>query len=567
LADFEKAKQDVASLDAWTKENLASTENAATKIETYINKINTERTLIKLLSFAHLTRNVDDNNEPAKKYADLLRMLMAEMAGPTVLFKKFVQSIPNLNDLIDKSPLLKEHEFYLSEIVAGGKYLLSDEVEIAMAKLQTTGSSAWADMKDTLLASMQIPVTVNGVEKSLPLPAIRNLASDTDANIRKDAYFAEMASYETVNKAVACSLNAIKGEVLTVVNMRGYESPLHMTLVTSRLEKGTLDAMLSAIEDYLPTLRRFYKRKAVLLGHTKGLPFYDLTASTSSVNMKFTYQEAMDFVLEQFYTFSKKMGDLAKHAFDNNWIDVEPRVGKRGGAFCYNMHFLGQSRIMLNYSDTFGSVKTLAHELGHAYHGLCLRDTPYLKTIYTMPIAETASTFCEAIITDAAVKTATAEEKHAILEEELSAAAQILIDIYSRYLFELRYFEKRKSGSLSVEEINELMLQAQKDAYGDSLDPDCLHKYMWINKVHYYFNERNFYNFPYSYGKLFASGLYAKYLTEGDSFLEKYDDLLAATGSNSLEVVGDLAGIDVRKKDFWIDSLKLIEKKIDEFCG
>lgn len=566
LADYEKAKKEVAALNSWTKENFSSTEGAVEKLEFYIHKINTERTVAKLFSYTHLTRNVDDDNEAAKKYSDLVRMLMAEMAGPTVLFKKFIISLKNLNELIERSPVLKEHEFILKEIVSNGKYLLSEVEELILAKLQTTGSAAWTDMKDTQLANMKIPVVVEGEEKILPLPAVRNLASSPNAQTRKNAYTAEMQAYEDVNKAIASSLNAIKGEVWTVVKLRGYESPLDMTLVTSRLQKESLNAMLSAIEDYLPTLRRFYKKKAQLLKHSNGLPFYDLLAPTSDVKMKFTYAEAKDFVLEQFYKFSQKMGDLAKHSFDNNWIDVAPRIGKRGGAFCYNMHFIGQSRIMLNHSDTFGSVKTLAHELGHAYHGLCLRDKPYLNTVYTMPIAETASTFCEFIVTDAAIKSANADEKHAILEEEISGAAQILIDIYSRYLFELRLFEKRKEGSLSVEEINKLMLQAQKDAYGDSLDPNYLHKYMWINKVHYYYAERNFYNFPYSYGKLFACGLYAKYLSEGKSFLSTYDDLLAATGSNTLEAVGDLAGIDVRKKDFWISSLKLIEEKIDQFC-
>jgi len=566
LADVETAKKEVAEFSKWAEESFASADNAKEKLEYYITKINTERTLAKLFSFAHLTRSVDDSNESAKKYADVLRSLMAEMAGPTVLFKKFVLGISDLDSLIASSVLLKEHEFMLKEIVGGSKYLLSEKEEVMAAKLRTTGSAAWTDMKDELLSNMRIPAMVGGEEKILPLPAIRNLATDPNAETRKNAYFAEMESYKAVEKAAAAALNAIKGEVWTMVKMRGYDSPLHMTLVTSRLEKETLDAMISAMEDFLPSFRRFYKKKAQVLGHKNGLPFYDILAPTSAVKMSFTYEESMDFVLEQFYTFSKKMGDMAKHAFDNKWVDAEVRVGKRGGAFCSNLHHIGQSRIVLNFSGSFGSVNTMAHELGHAYHGLCLRDVPYSNTIYTMPIAETASNFCEAITTDAAIKKASPEEKYAILEGELSAAMQVIIDIYSRFLFESRFFEKRQSGPLSVNEINELMKQAQKDAYGDAVDHDCLHEYMWINKVHYYYSERNFYNFPYAYGKLFASGLYARYLSEGDSFLDKYDALLAATGSNSLETVGDLAGIDVREKSFWVSSLKLIEQKVDEFC-
>ena len=566
LADFKAAKEEIADFGKWAGQAFASPDDAGAKLEAYINRVNGSKKFQKLFSFAMLTRSVDEHNEAAKKYSDLLRGLMAEMSKPSVLFKGFVARLTDLDALIAASPVLTEHEFVLREIVAQNKYLLSEKEEIAIAKMRITGSAAWADMKDMLLATMKIPVTVEGVEKVLPLPAVRNLAFDANAETRKGAYFAEMKAYENVERASAAALNAIKGEVLTQVALRGYESPLHMTLVNSRLEKSTLEAMISAMEDFLPSFRRYYKKKAQLLGHKGSLPFYDLFAPSAKVKMKFTYQEAMDFILEHFYAYSQEMGDFTKKAYDDKWVDAEVREGKRGGAFCANLHSIGQSRVMANFDGSFSNVTTLAHEFGHAYHGHCLKDTSYLNTSYTMPIAETASTFCESIITDAAIKKADADEKLAILEVSISDALQVVVDIYSRFLFESRFFEKRAGGPLSVEEINNLMLQAQKDAYGDGLDHDCLHKYMWVNKVHYYYAERNFYNFPYAYGMLFSNGLYAQYLDEGASFCEKYNNLLAATGKKSLEAVGDMAGIDVRKKEFWTKSLKLVEDKIDEFC-
>ena len=566
LADFESVKQDVADFGKWAEENFANTNNATSKLETYINKINNSATRQKLFSYAFLNRAVDESNAFAKKYMDLLRVMQAELTKPVVLFKKFVSKIENLDSLIESSALLKEHEFVLKEVLEQNKYLLSEKEEIVIAKLKNTGSSAWTDMKDQLLATMKIPITIEGKEQILPLPAVRNLAHDANAETRKSAYFTELAAYEPVEKAAAAALNAIKGEVISLADMRGYDSPLHMTLVNSRLQSETLDAMLKSIEDFLPSFRRYFNKKAQILGHKGSLPFYDIFAPTSSVKMTFTYPEAKDFVLKNFYEFSKKLGDFTKNAFEKNWVDAEVRDGKRGGAFCSNLHSIKQSRIVINFNGSFSNVTTLAHELGHAYHGLCLESLPYLNTTYTMPIAETASNFCEAIVTNAALKNANEDEKMAILEAEISDSLQVIIDIYSRYIFELRLFEKRKGGSLSVEEINQLMLDAQKDAYGDGLDHNFLHKYMWINKVHYYYSERNFYNFPYAYGLLFSTGLYGQYLEQGSSFLEKYDNLLAATGCNSLEAVADLAGIDVRKKDFWVSSLKLIEKKIDEFC-
>ena len=567
LADFETATKEVADFGQWAEEAFASLDDAGSKIEAYLNRVNDSVEFKKLFAFAFLTRSVDEHDEAAKKYSDLLRGLMADMAKPSVLFKAYVANVPNLEELIAGSAVLGEHAFLLREAVEQNKYLLSEKEEIAIAKMRITGSQAWADMKDMLLAVMKIPVMIDGEEKLLPLPAVRNLAYDANATTRKAAYDAEMKAYEDVERAAAASLNAIKGEVLTQVGLRGYESPLHMTLVNSRLQGDTLAAMISAMEDFLPSLRRYYKKKAQMLGHSGSLPFYDLFAPAAKVKMKFTYQEAIDFCLEHFGAYSTEMAEFTKQAFADGWVDAEVREGKRGGAFCANLHMIKQSRVVLNFDGSFSDVTTMAHEFGHAYHGYCLNDAAYLNTAYTMPIAETASTFCETIVTDAAIKKASADEKVAILEAELSDALQVIVDIYSRYLFESRFFEARKGGSLSVEEINNLMLGAQKDAYGDGLDHNCLHKYMWINKVHYYYAERNFYNFPYAYGLLFAKGLYAQYLTDGASFPEKYNKLLAATGSNTLEAVGDLAGIDVRKKDFWVQSLKQIEAKVDEFCA
>jgi len=566
LADFEEVKKEIASRTAWAVENFASTDNAAEKLIAYINRVNDNKRGMKLMTYSMLNSAADDDNITAKKYMGLLQMEFAAMAKPTVLYKSFVGKLDNLQELIDQNPVLKEHEFILNEIKSKNSYLLSEKEEVVFAKMRTTGSSAWNDMKEALCATLMIPVVVEGEEKILPLTAIRNLAYEANQETRKAAYEAEIKGYEQIERAVAGALNAIKGEVLTNVALRGFDSPQHMTLIESRMEKETLDAMISAMQDFFPSFRRYFKKKAEILGHKGGLPWYDLFAPVGNVEMKFTYEEACDFVLENFYKFSKRLGDFTKHGIENGWVDYPVRKGKRGGAFCVNIHAIGQSRVLLNFDGSFSDVTTFAHEFGHAYHGDCLKDKSNLNASYTMPIAETASNFCETIIFNAAVENATEDEKFVLLEGAISDALQVIVDIYSRYLFETSLFEKRAKGQLSVDEIKELMLQAQKDAYGDGLDHDCLHPYMWICKPHYYFAERNFYNFPYAYGMMFSQGLYAQYLIEGESFVQKYDDLLAATGSSSLEQIGDLAGIDVRKKDFWVNSLKLVEERIDEFC-
>jgi oligoendopeptidase F len=208
---------------------------------------------------------------------------------------------------------------------------------------------------------------------------------------------------------------------------------------------------------------------------------------------------------------------------------------------------------------------TLAHELGHGYHGHCLKDTSLLNSRYPMPLAETASIFAETIIINGALKNATEEEAFSILETSISDAGQVIVDIYSRFLFESEVFKRRNDSSLSVNELKEIMKNAQKEAYGNGLDHTILHDSMWINKPHYYSADRHFYNFPYAFGLLFAKGLYSEYLNRGEAFVNEYDNLLEATGKNNIVDVGKVMNIDVTCVDFWRSSLDLIKKDIEKF--
>jgi len=331
------------------------------------------------------------------------------------------------------------------------------------------------------------------------------------------------------------------------------------------MDRKILDSMLDAIKEYLPIFRKYLKRKGELLGHKNGLPFYDLFAPMGNADMTYTYEDGCKCVIDNFRTFSDDLSDFAKNAMEKSWIDVLPKEGKVGGAFCSRLPHVGESRVLLNYGNTFSDVVTLSHELGHGYHGYCLNNESILNAHYPMPIAETASNFCETIVKKAAIKTATKEEALSILETEISDCTQVIVDIYSRFLFESELFKTRKESSLSVKDLNEIMINAQKEAYGDALDSNFLHPYMWACKTHYYYAENNFYNFPYAFGQLFAKGLYAEYLKRGDSFPEQYKTLLSATGKNSLSDVAKIMNIDISSKDFWITSLKMIEEDINLF--
>ncbi|SHJ99096.1 oligoendopeptidase, pepF/M3 family [Anaerobranca californiensis DSM 14826] len=571
--DSEQFQRDLAQIDEqmemiknWVEENLQDYNSPQRKLERIIQL--TREYYIKfsrLMSFTSLSLSVNTKDEKALFYLDKLQLKSTELTSAQVKMEKWIGGLENLEEVIETSPLLKEHKFYLKEIAKKTKYLLSEKEEIVIAKMATTGSQGWSKLQDKLVSTLLVDIEIKGEKKKLPLPVVRNMAYNKDPEIRKTAYHAELKSYEKIVESSAACLNGIKGEVITLAKLRGYSSPLEKTLLDSRMDRETLEAMLEGIKEALPSFHKYYRHKGKLLGYDNGLPFFEIFAPLGEVNMEYTFEEAKEFIVKQFRTFSDKLADFTDMVFEKKWIDAEIREGKRGGAFCSNLQSIKESRILTNFSGTFSNVTTLAHELGHAYHGYCLKDESILNTTYPMPLAETASIFNEAIVMNAALKEATDEEKLTILETAISDAGQVIVDIYSRYLFETELFKRREEHSLSVNELKEIMLEAQKEAYGNGLDHNYLHPYMWVNKPHYYYAGRNFYNFPYAFGLLFAKGIYAQYLKEGKDFVPKYDQLLAVTGKMNIKDVGAVIGIDVTSKEFWKSSLDLIIKDIEDF--
>ncbi|RAT94980.1 M3 family oligoendopeptidase [Brevibacillus sp. Leaf182] len=565
--DWEKFVRETEEIKSWAAQNLQSSEDAVAKMETYITMMTSVlQTQFRLYAYGELTASVDAKNEVALLAIEKVQNQAVELVEPGVQFQKWLGSLSNLDQLISQSELLETHRFMLTEMSDKSKYMLSEKEEIVLAKMKNTGSNAWTKLHEMLTSTLLVDITVDGEHKQLPLPVVRNMANEKDPQLRKTAYEAELVAYKKIVEAAAASLNGIKGEVITVAKLRGYESPLDKTLQDSRMDRETLEAMLQAMRESLPSFHQYFRTKARLLGHESAqLPFYDLFAPVGEADMRFSYEESRDFIVKHFGSFSEKLANYAARAYDNQWIDGEIREGKRGGAFCYNLHIVGESRIMSNYTGSYSDVSTMAHELGHGYHGECLVNEAFLNSEYPMPIAETASILCETIIANAALEQATSEEAFAILENDISGASQVIVDIYSRYLFETAVFERRTEGALSVSTLNELMLQAQKDAYGDGLDPAALHPYMWVCKPHYYSADYNFYNFPYAFGLLFAKGLYAEYLKRGEAFVEQYDKLLSVTGKMSVADVAAIMDVDVRSVDFWRNSLSLVAKDIDKF--
>ena len=564
--DLEATGELVDKINNWANENLDTQDNPVAKMEKFVEFTNEFLDIHGLLiRYCMLIVSADSKNKDGYRYLEKLNKTKADLTPAQVRFEKWVGNLESLEELISKSEYLEEHSLFLFELTKDSQYLLSDEEEVLYAKLTNTGSKAWSKLQNTVTSNLMVDITMDGEEKQLPLPEVRNMAYNGDQDLRKKAYQAELDAYSKIEETSAACLNGIKGEVLTMVDLKGYESPLEEILIKQRMERETLDAMLTAMKESLPTFHKYYRKKAELLGHDDGLPFYDLFAPIGEVDMEYTYQEARDYIVDNFISFSQELSDFVSDAFENQWIDAKPRQGKRGGAFCMNLRSIKESRILTNFNGSFSNMTTLAHELGHAFHGYCLNDESFINCRYPMPLAETASIFNETIVTNSALENSNEKEAFSILESTISGAGQVIVDIYSRFLFESELFERRKDHSLSVDELKEIMIDAQKEAYGEGLDHDCLHPYMWLNKTHYYSAERNFYNYPYAFGLLFAKGLYAEYQKRGDEFVEDYKKLLQATGKKTIADVAKMADIDVNSVDFWRSSLEVIKEDIDKF--
>lgn len=564
--DDPKYEADFARLEKNIKEFADIVKNPSkdelTLTEAILKKEEEITELVTLLgNYIGFSQSVDTENGDLMAQMNRLMKVLSKMAPCEAAADKLLAGITDVDALSKKSDIVKEYVFLLKEKKENAKYLLSDEVEEMYASMDMTGGGAWGSLQSFLSSTLK--VDYDG--KVISLSEVRNLASDPDSEVRKKAYEAEIRAYEKIQDGIAFSLNNIKNQVTMIAEKRGYESPLDMTLKKSRMQKATLDALFGAIDEYLPKFREYLRHKGEMLGYKNGLPFYELFAPMGKSDRKFTQEEARDYLVNTFKDFSPELSDMMAEAFDNAWIDFFPRQGKEGGAFCGGIPSLRQSRILTNFDGSFGAVDTLAHELGHAFHNVQLYDERPLNQDYPMPIAETASTFNEVFLGRAALKSAEGDEKINLIESDLKEQTQCIVDIYSRYLFETAVFSEAQNKFLMADDLKAMMLDAQKKTYGDGLDPEYMHPYMWCCKGHYYSSGLSFYNFPYAFGNLFAMGLYSLYLKEGDAFVGKYKEMLRTTPSATMEECGAKMGIDLTGKDFWRGSLELIAQNIDEF--
>lgn len=561
----QKMLDGISELEAMLEAGLG--DDVAT-LERVINLDNsTYATFQDVLAYVYLINSTDAFNDEAMAVRSSLMPAMVRYGIVETKLSAWIGTL-DLDSLLPESQLLRDHEFTLRMSARASSRLMEPAAEEVAAALAPTGGSAWSELHTQLISRETITVDVPGQgEQELGIAGLYNLQQHEDEAVRKAAWEAEMQLLERSGVSFAAAMNSIKGEVNVLSTRRGWDSELDASLFQNHIDRQTLEAMQQACSEAFPLMRRYLKTKAKRLGKEK-LAWYDREAPVKgAATRSYTWDEARDFVIRQFRTYSDELADFAQRAFDEGWLDGPPRKGKTNGAFCMDLGSVPESRIMLNFGGTLDDLFTIGHELGHAYHADRMYKfgrTP-LQRRDPMTLAETASIFCETIIFNAVMRDADEAEQLGILEQDLAGATQLLLDIHSRFLFEQGVFGKRAERELSISELNQLMLDAQEATYGEGLASDERNPWMWAHKGHYYSSSRSFYNYPYTFGYLFGLGLYAQYLKQPGGFHERYDELLASSGMSDAWTLGQTFGIDIRDVSFWRGSLGVLQERVEEY--
>ncbi|MBJ7504875.1 MAG: M3 family oligoendopeptidase [Ilumatobacteraceae bacterium] len=560
---------DVGRLSSlFDKHNIRGTEprqptaDDAEAADAVINAFNSVAEANNILgAYVYATVSTDTRHERAQGLLSELEVTDSKLSPLVARLAEWVASL-GADALAKLSEQAREHLGPLRRLQARAEHQMSEPEENLYAELSTTGSSAWGRLQGDIASQLKTAVDLPDGTKELPMAAVRGMASNPDVRVRKAAYEAEMRAWPTIGVACAAAMNAIKGEANTVNRRRNWASPLDASLYANSVSRPTFDAMQSAIHASLPDFRRWLRIKGQLNGDKNGVSWWNLLAPLSFAPSNISWDQGVQLVRGAFGAYSDRLAGLVDRSLDEKWIDAEPREGKVGGAFC--MSFVNdRSLVLLNWSGSVDSAQTTAHELGHAYHNTQLAHRTPMQRNLPMALAETASIFCETLVVEDGLSRLQGDQRLALLDVDLQGAAQVVVDIHSRFLFESEVFARRQRRTLGVSEFNELMGDAQNNAYGDGIDQSTAHPYMWILKPHYYGS--HFYNWPYTYGLLFGLGLYAQYQQDPDRFRGGYDDLLSRAGMDSAEQLGASFGLDVTKEDFWTASLDVLRARMRDY--
>jgi oligoendopeptidase F len=562
--DVTALQQAAAALPGLTSESAGAWEEVLLRSE------DLSRRMSHLSSYISCLASSDARNEIYLKEEAELTRTRAELAKIRIELLRAVKNTPDVvfNEFCGKGSLAGAQN-YLNRLREEARRTMSTEKEMLATDLGVDGIQSWGRLYDTVASKLEFDMVFpDGRRERIPMSQRRSLMDAPDRRVRKAAFDGGNAAWQTIEDTAASALNAIAGTRLTLNRHRGVDHFLDIALFQAAITRKTLDAMFEALYSNLEIPRRILRFKASLMGQP-AIAWYDLGAPLDfRGDEQLSWERAKSMAGESFARAYPALGDFfQRQVIAKNWVDWEPRSGKRPGGFCTSSMLSRESRIFMTYNGSLGDVLTLAHESGHAYHGFLMRDVRPFARGYPMTLAETASTFGEQVLMNGLLDdpAVSDRQKALMLDVEVGHGAIYLLDIPVRFEFEQAFYEERASGPLSVSRLKELMSNTQRRVLDDALQLGGEDPFFWASKLHFYITGLTFYNFPYTFGYLLSRGLYRMFRKEGPNFLPKYEEFLRLAGSDTAEnVVKRTIGADIEKSNFWIEAIKSLEEPLNQ---
>ncbi|MBU1024300.1 M3 family oligoendopeptidase [bacterium] len=559
--DIKKLQARAEGLGPLTEDNMTEWESIIVDSEDFYVRSGHLGSYIGCLSAA------DATNEEYKKEDGVYRVLLSEAEKLEVDVLHAFKGLDN--ELLKKfisSEALKDTEHYHRRILEKAEHTMSRQEEVLASELNVNGLHAWGRLYDSISGKLEFDMTMpDGETVRKPISEWRSLMSGPDFDIGKAAFLGGNEAWRGIENVCAAALNAISGVRLSLYKNRGIDHFLDMALFQSNIQKETLDAMYKAIHDNIEIPREIFRAKSDYMGR-KGIWWFEREAPLPLEEMKnFSWEDGSGMVGKSFATVYPALSEYYGSFLNDRWIESEKRGGKRPGAFCTGSHLTGEQRVYMTFNGALGDVTTLAHEVGHAWHGHLLKKLRPIARRYPMTLAETASIFAEHILAEGIYKDDSIDDsgKLLMLDADVCNAAVLLLDITVRFEFEKAFHEERMKGEVSVSRLKELMIEKQREIWGDAMAEGSEDEMFWASKLHFYITQVTFYNFPYTFGFLLARTLYNLFQKEGESFLARYEEFLMLTGSDTVENVAKRSiGVDLTDPGFWAAGIKSVEEPL-----
>ena len=515
----------------------------------------------KIGAFAGLYFSEDTQNETAQSLMARVDQLVAELTNRTLFFELWWKELPQ-----PKAEALMaisgDYQYWLEAIRLFIPHTLSEAEEKIINIKNVTGVSALQMLYSSITNRYVYKLVVDGEEKELTRGQLMTYVRSSDADLRARAYQELYRVYGADGTILGQIYQAIVRDWRNEqIALRHYESPISARNLINDIPDGVVQTLLDVCKENAPVFQRFFKLKAKWLG-VERLRRYDIYAPVVASEKRYPFGEAASLVLDAYSRFDPRFASLAERVFAEQHLDSEVRKGKRGGAFCWPAGPDLTPWVMLNFQGKPDDVSTMAHELGHAIHGMLAADHSIFTFHSNLPLAETASTFGEMVLVDYLLQHETDEDvRRDILFSQVDGAYATIMRQAFFALFERDAHQKINEGA-SVGELADAYLQNLQTQFGDAVEVNDEFRWEWVSIPHIF--DVPFYVYAYTFGQLLVLSLYKQYKAEGASFIPRYTKILSTGGSKAPVEVLVEAGIDVADTAFWQGGFEVLKDLVTQ---